>query len=208
MRQSVLCALLLLARPALADEPGLAPPAPEEPGLARTPPVKKEASAAGGFWQTRERGPRLKLGYRTFSVAEMSDRDARYHCFDLDVYIYSGYLRGGLGVEAGAEDSERDNFVINGVINLGAQYPARITPFADLTTTIGVLRRDVLDQDLVNLAYSFGIEGGAEVFVAGGVLVSVALGWRRQVFRHGGDDQVETVDVYFDSFTAKVGLGF
>ena len=77
-----------------------------------------------------------------------------------------------------------------------------------LPLSLGVLRRDVLYQDLVDFAYHVGIEGGAEVFIGPGVVFSATLGWRRQVFRHGGNNQVEAVYVYFDSLTIKVGVGF
>jgi hypothetical protein len=202
--------VLALAAPALADEPGVDPVGAEgeEPGLSRPP---KEPTGAGaprkGFWAPRDRGPRLKVGYRTFSVSEMGGRDARYHGVAVDVFVYSGIPRIGAGLEASADDTERGNFLIAGVINLGVQYPARLTPFLDFTWGGGVLRRDVLDQDLVDFAYHVGIEGGGELFL-GPVLVSLTLGWRRQAFRHEGNDQVEAVYVTFDSFTVKVGAGF
>jgi len=205
VRLLLLLPLLLATSVARADEPGIVAPSTEEPGLQRAPAAP---SGARGFWKPRERGPRLKFSYRTFSIGEMANRDARYHCFGVDAYIYSGYLRTGAGLEAGFEDSQRDNFIASGVINVGAQYPTRITPFLDLTIGLGLLRRDVLEQDLVDFAYSVGIDGGVEVFVGAGLLVSVGIGWRRQLFRHDGNDQVEPIYVYFDSFTAKVGFGF
>jgi hypothetical protein len=204
-----LLSLLGHAAPAAADEPGVEPSTEgEEPGLSRPRRVSAAVSRTRtGFWAPRDRGPRLKVGYRTFSVGEMGGRDARYHGAAIDVFVYSGIVRVGPGLEATADDTERDNFLIAGVINLGVQYPARLTPFLDFTWGGGVLRRDVLDQDLVDFAYHVGIEGGGELFV-GPVLVSLTLGWRRQAFRYEENDQVEAVYVTFDSFTAKVGFGF
>lgn len=187
-----------------AEEPGSTPPPADEPAIAR---VGAKASPAG-FWARRQRGPRLKLGYRTFSVTDLGARHARYHCATADLYIYSGLVRTGLGLEGGTETTQRDNFILGSTINLGAQYPARLTPFVDLILGLGVARRDLYNQDLVGFAYSFGIEAGTELFVYGGLLISAGLGWRRQVLRHGGNDQVEAVYVYYDSLTVKLALGF
>jgi len=203
--------LLLSSHPVRADEPGepgVVDRPTEEPGLERLAPVSvAPAAPRTGFWARRDRGPRLKLSYRTFTVAEMANRSARYHMGAIEYYIYSGILRTGAGLEAGAEDSPRANFTASGLLNVGVQYPCRLTPFADLTFGLGVVRRDVLDQDLVSFAWHMGLEGGVEWFVAGGVLVSLGVGWRREVHRHTGDDQVETVYLYYDRFTIKVGLG-
>jgi hypothetical protein len=185
------------------DEPGVAPPPDEEPALARPP-----APGTSGFFRRAERGPRLKVGYRTFSVAEMGDRSARYHCFDAHYYIFSGLFRAATGFEGSYEDTPRSSFILALNLAAGVQYPSRITPFLDFIFGAGAYRRDIVETDLVGFTYQFGIEAGTEVFIAGGVFVSAALGWRRQTFRYGGNDQVETVLVYFDSLTVKVGLGF
>lgn len=197
-------ALVAVGGLARADEPGPSPAEADEPALARA----GKRGRPSGFWALRERGPRLKIGYRTFSVSEQGDEDARYHLFTGDVYIYSGFIRAGLGLEGGPETTHRDNFILGSTINLGAQYPSRLTPFVDFVLGLGLIRRDLYDQDLVSFAYSVGIEAGAELFVVKSLLVSAALGWRRQVFRHGDSDQVEAVYVYYDSFTLKIGLGF
>lgn len=206
MRPWLVLVLLTLVpvRPALADEPGPNPAAADEPALDR---VDKRGKPSG-FWALRERGPRLKIGYRTFSVSDQGEEDARYHLFTGDVYIYSGFVRAGLGLEGGVETTYRDNFILGSTINLGAQYPARLTPFVDFVLGLGLLRRDVYDQDLVSFTYSVGLEAGVDIFIHKSFLLSAALGWRRQVFRHGDNDQVEAVYIYYDSFTLKIGLGF
>lgn len=190
-----------------ADEPGVAPPRPDEPAADRSV-TEHRAATPRGFWAPLDRGPRLKFGYRTFSVADMGDVEARYHCFAIDAYIYSGIVRAGLGVEGGADSTPRSNFILDGTVNLGVQYPMRITPFLEATVGFGFLRRDVLHEDLFGFIYHVGLEAGAEVFISSRFLVSAALGWRRQVFKFGENPDVEAAYVYFDSLTVKVGLGF
>jgi hypothetical protein len=199
---------VLVSWPAVggADEPGVAAPRPDEPAVGRS--VKEHRAAPRSFWAPRDRGPRLKFGYRTFSVADMGDVEARYHCFAIDAYVYSGIVRAGLGVEGGADSTPRSNFILDGTVNLGVQYPMRITPFLEATVGFGFLRRDVLHEDLFGFIYHVGLEAGAEVFISSRFLISTAVGWRRQVFKFSENPDVEAAYVYFDSFTVKVGLGF
>jgi hypothetical protein len=190
-----------------ADEPGVATLRPDEPAVSSGAKARG-ASTPRSFWAPLDRGPRLKFGYRTFSVTDMGEVEARYHCFAIDAYVYSGIVRAGLGVEGGADSTPRSNFILDGTVNVGVQYPMRITPFFETTVGFGFLRRDVLHEDLFGFIYHVGLEAGAEVFISTRFLLSTAVGWRRQVFRYGENPDVEATYVYFDSFTVKVGLGF
>ena len=208
-RVAALLAALLGATPAAAatggGEPGELDQLPQEPAVARA-----MLPLPSAFWQRRGWSPQLKfkVGYRTFAVADLADVRPRYHCFTLDAYLHASLLRAGIGLEVGAEDSARDNFLADLTLIAGVQYPAGLSPFVDVMWGGGFLRRDVYNTDLVGFIHHFGVEGGLELFLLGKFVASVALGWRRQVFEFDGNDQVETAMVYFDSFTVKVALGF
>jgi len=209
MRSGILLALaLLLCSDAFAaDEPGLSVAPADDPALGNDSPPSG-SSVLSRLFAPRPRGSWLKFGYRTFAVTDHGGDSARYHCFTVDFHYYSRYLRGGVGLEGGAEDTARNNYVGFGVLSGGVQYPARVTPYLDFIFGAGVLRRDVLHQDLVDFAYNVGLETGLDVFFGPGLLISTTMGWRRQVFSYGGHDQVDSAAVYFDTFTARVGFGF
>lgn len=203
MKRLLVAVLLILPGAGLASEPGIRPAEVDEPAKTR-----KRPSPPVSFFAPKGRGPVLKLGYRTFSVSEMGERDSRYHLATLHVYLLSSHLRAGAGLEGGPESSHRKNFIIDGMLSLGVQYPAGVTPFLDAEMGIGFLRRDVLERDLMEFIYHGGIEGGIEIYAHESILVSASVGWRRQVFRHSGSPDVEPVYIYFDSLLLWMGFGF
>jgi len=195
--------LALAAAPARADEPGVAS-SMDEPHLIRLQLLRP----ASGFWSRRPRGPSMEFMYRTYSVADMGGRSDRYHVFGVRRYVISRLLRLGGGLEAGFDAAERDNFLIGSSFNVGLQYPTGVTPFIDFVFGLGVLRRDFFNQDLYSFTYDLGLEAGVHFFVHPRFCLSTSIGWRRPAVRQGGDEQVETVYVYSDSFCARVGFGF
>jgi hypothetical protein len=200
-----LCALLAcLAAESRADEPGALPALVEEPGLLRAP----RRAEPRGLLGRRDRGPRMKLTYRTFSVGDQGDREARWHMFAVDRYFLSSLVRLGGGLEAGWESTLRSDFMLLTDLTVGVQYPCRLNPFLDSTYSFGLYRRDILHQDLYGFTYHIGLDAGVDFFVNPRFLLSAAIGWRRVVFRQVGDDETESVYLYFDSFTVRIGLGF
>ena len=117
-------------------------------------------------------------------------------------------MRAGGGIEFGVDSSPRDNFLISGSIIAGGQFPWRVTPFIDLVLCFGALRREVLHQNLYSFAYQVGLDFGADYFVHDRLFISTSIGWRHVGFRYPGNELVDAADVYFDSFTVKVGLGY
>lgn len=192
-----------LCAPAAADEPGIFLAGPEEPEFDGPPRL-----LAAPYFRRLERGPRLEFGYRTFTIGELANQDARFHCFAIDYHFYSGYFRSGVGVEVGGYSAPRKALLLEGTVHAGAQFPFRVTPFLDVLWGGGFTRRDILHQDQYGFSYHVGVEGGISFFIRETLLVSFTLGWRRQVFRHNGNVDVQAVYVYFDSLTIKTGLGF
>ena len=205
-----LCALLcmLWMTPALAQAPekpdGPATAHPDEPGMEEL--VRKAASEE--YWSRREEGPTMKFGYRTFAVSGVGGEDSWYHGVTLDYYFLSKFFRAGAGLEVSLDTSPRENFILGATLTAGAQFPYRVTPFVDFVLCLGVLRRDLLDQDIYSFTYHFGLDFGVDFFVHDQFLLSLALGWKHPVFRYAGNELVESADVFFDSFTLKLGLGF
>ena len=193
------------ARPAAADEPGERPPPLEEPALR---PRGADGTAGPSVWTRRPRGPRLEVSWRTFDLAEMAGRRGRYHMFAADYFFLSGVLRAAAGLEGGFVDGPRGNFLVGTDLRLGVQWPSRITPSLDLVIGLGVLRQDVLHDSLVGFAWQAGLEAGVHVFVHEWLFFSAAVGWRRLGYRQPGNDQVEPLNLFNDTLSVRVGLGF
>jgi hypothetical protein len=200
----VLLSLLTLTSPALAsDEPGITGVPRDEPALPSPPPA-----SSGGIWPRWERGPRLEASYRTFSIANQGDRRDWLHTFGADYYFISNILRAGGGIEGGFESARPNDFLFAANLSVGVQYPARFTPYLDLVLGLGYFHQGVMHQDLNCFAITLGIEAGIAVFVHQHLFLSAAVGWRHLGVRHPGDDFVDPATVYYDSFLARVGLGF
>lgn len=207
----ILClvaALEMAARPGAADEPGAAAPALEEPALAQQPKRGPPAVAASSSsaWR-RERGPRFEVSWRTFDLAEMAGRRGRYHTFQAEYFFLSSFLRLGAGLEGGFDTGQAGNFLMSNDLRLGAQWPARITPSLDAVLGLGLLRINVLHDNLVCFAWQAGLEASAHFFVTPRLFLSAALGWRRLVYRQPGNDQVQPLYIYNDTLSIRVGIG-
>ena len=202
-RAMVMVMVVCLASPALAQDPATEYHEKDEPGLHK--PLPKQAA---GYFSRRDKGASLRVGYRGFSVAEMAGRDTWYDNVTVEFYPVSKIVRAGGGLEFGGDSSDKDNYLLSGIITAGVQWPWRVTPFLDLSLCFGALRWEVFHEQIWSFTYQIGLETGADFFVHDTWFVSVALGWRHIVFRHPGDEQVEPADVYHDSFTVKVSVGF
>jgi hypothetical protein len=194
----------LLARPALADEPGVATSPADEPAADRP----ARAAVPRGLLARRDRGPRMKLSYRTFAVGDQGGRSARYHSFGVDGYFLSTYVRLGGGFEGAIDTTEHSNYLMTGNLVAGLQYPSRLNPFLDAVIGFGFYRRNIVHQDLYEFAYHVGLEAGTDFYVTSRLFISAAIGWRRAIFRQPSDEQIQSVYVYFDSLLVRLGFGF
>jgi hypothetical protein len=194
---------------------------------ARTVPQNPPAAEAspGGPWPYR---PRLKLGYRRFSLgalgapasasASASSSAAAsavagaaesFESLSLDLYPISGYLRAGtstqFGWQSGQFDRSGDYFLAQSLMS-GIQFPGRITPFAEVLAGAGYMRRAQTGAASLPGAYfQVGLEGGIELYVAGRAYTSIAIG-----YLHTGNFlvvQQSLTSVKQDSWALKVGIG-
>jgi hypothetical protein len=195
-----------LGTSAHADEPGMDGAVSEEPGL--SPRLLRSPPAPRGLFAPRSRGPSMELSYRSFSIADQGGRDQRFHVFAIERIFVSRILRLGGGFEGAFDSTPRDDFLLTTAVRVGIQHPSRLNPFLDAVFSFGVLRRDLLEQDLFSFTWHAGIEGGACFFLHPRFFLSFALGWRRVVVRHGGNEDVETAYFYYDSLAIRAGLGF
>jgi hypothetical protein len=170
--------------PAFADALHITAPPPEEPGF------------------EREHGPGFKLGLRRFVIPDQAGADTEALLGTLDFYVYSRFVRVGLGATGGV-GRPRDDIMALGTVSAGLQWPARITPFVEFDFGGGVYYRRMLAGQLF-WAHTLGVDAGVEIYLAGDFYVSAAAGWTRPVL-HGA---ASGYDLYFDTFAMKFGLGF
>lgn len=176
--------------------------------------------------------PRLKLSATRFAVDSIDHRPVPLTGGRLDVYPLSKrWMRGGIGLEGGTGKTSAVGSSINltyGLLGLtvGAQYPARITPFVEAHFSGGVLsgRQDgtatvggttIMGASGTTWLYGRGIDVGGEFYLSGRVYISAAIGWMRATW--GAPDfnaQVQNpqtplrlVDINSDSLLWKLGIG-
>jgi len=219
---------------ATAGKP-VAPPAPvataaATPAIASGAPavevVGAPASAAGpvaavppGDAQAG-RTATIGLAYRRFSFVQIGAVDsgsaagtAASEPFDsiaLDFYPISRTVRFGLstqyGWQSGRFDSRNGDYFIAQSLSLGLQRPGpTITPFAEAFAGAGYLRRFQFDRTIPTAYWQYGVDLGANLFVAEHGYVSLALGYLRPV--NGFAKMQSFTSVYVDTWSLKLGFG-
>jgi hypothetical protein len=117
-------------------------------------------------------------------------------------------LRFGIGLASGFENSQertkwwQHNFLIEVLLAVGIQYPARVTPYLELTIGLGAMHRNLYNQDTIDFTYSVGLDAGVDVFLYKQLNIGASIGYRRSVV------DVGEAKFFIDSFTFQVGLGF
>jgi hypothetical protein len=199
-----------------ADRPAWRPHA-DDPGIHQAI-HKVLVEARTGEPVEPERGPNganVKFWYRGFEFA-CATSVCFYHGVGIMAYpsawidLEGGWriLRFGIGLQAAGEDvQQRDtwwkhNFLLEGLLSIGIQYPWTLTPYAELIVGLGAVHRNLYNWDEINFAYSFSLEAGLEWFVYGSFNLSASVGWRRSVVDTGESSR------YADSVTFQVGFGF
>jgi hypothetical protein len=159
--------------------------------------------------------PRLKVSYRYLRVAPLERNPITFHSVALDGYVFSSYLRVGIGFEAGVGDQYDAWDAMIGA-SLGVQWPWRVTPFIDGRFDAGVLSGKILNTSRVSWLYAGGLEAGAEVYLWNRLYLSAALGWSHPVYTGidiaavMANPRAPVVEkrLETDTFTFRVGAGF
>lgn len=142
------------------------------------------------------------------------------------------WIRAGVGLTGGLGDAKVDVASANVVygllgVSVGAQYPARITPFVEAHAAGGFMTA-TLDRP-VNVGgltvdnasgttwlVTRGLDAGAEMYVFHRAYLSVSLGWLRSSWASPdfnpyapptATQNLRITTVTADSFLWKVGLG-
>ncbi len=190
----------------------------DDPGIQRSIEGVLEEARTGSFEPpaTGPHGARFRLFYKGYQfLCALENPACMYNGMGMMFYPTawldsSGFwraLRFGIGL-MGAGESKQDrtrwwqhNFGMEVLLALGLQYPARFTPYAEFVLGLGALHRNIYNKDLIDFAYSVGLEAGFEVYLTGHFNLNAAFGWRySQVNTAGGS-------FYANSWTVSVGIG-
>ncbi len=175
---------------------------------------------------------RLKLSLEGFSIATTLGMTVWLTGLHLEAYPLSRpWLRGGVGLTGGAGHAKLDDAhasLVYGLlgVSVGAQYPARITPFVEghlsggfMTATLD--RATVINGVAIDSAsgttwlVTRGLDAGAEIYTFGRAYVSTAIGWMRTTWASPAYDtsmpnssgSFRIVSVTGDSLLWKIGVG-
>jgi hypothetical protein len=135
--------------------------------------------------------PRLKLGYRRFIFEQLAAKgasgpgaDEPFSVLSIDLYPISSVWRFGLTAQYGWQEGtfrENGDAFFAGLTSLGWQIPGPvITPFFEGFAGGGLMQRTKKDLGLNTIATAFGqfgVDLGAEVFLARHFCLSLAMGW-------------------------------
>lgn len=203
-----------------------------------TAPAQGASNAAATAEQSASRphdNPRLKVSFRTFSIANLDASSLWLEGGQADVYPLSRrYVRLGLELEGGVGHGALDGHAASlsyGMLGagLGFQYPARVTPFVEGRVAGGVLHGSLDDGTAImptanstvtggsatTYMWLGGIDAGIELYAASRFYFSAALGWAHPTW-HGVDyaamkaaptSGVRYKDLTSDTFTVKLGIG-
>lgn len=176
---------------------------------------------------------RLKLSLEGFSIGTTWGMPVGLTGLHLEAYPLSRrWVRAGLGLTGGLGNATLNGTSASAVygqfgVSVGAQYPARITPFVeghaaggfmtaklDRPVTIGTIT--VRDASGTTWLVTRGLDAGAELYVFGRAYLSFSLGWMRSTWASPdynpyapatANQNLRITTVTADSLLWKVGLG-
>ena len=181
--------------------------------------------------------PRVGLSFRRFSFVRVgatapgsttgTAASEPFNSLSLDLYPLSTVVRFGLssqyGWQSGAFGGSGDWFLAEsftlggqGPILLGQGAPFRqITLFGEAYAGGGYMRRLQFDTTIPTVYWQFGVDAGADIFVARHGFVSLAFGYLHPVngfattkMTSGIVTSAAFTTVFVDTWSFKVGIGF
>jgi hypothetical protein len=182
------------------------------------PPAVSEEAAPAVPPPSETRTPRLKLGYRRFTFAQIgaagtsgAGADEPFDVVSVDLYPISSTWRFGLtgqyGWQEGTFRQNGDAFFAAG-LSLGWQIPGPVlTPFFETYAAGGLLQRTKSGLGLNSIATAYGAYGadlGTELFLAPRLFMSFAIGYVHLVDGFAR----KTFDTFsVDTWSFKLGFG-
>jgi hypothetical protein len=176
--------------------------------------------APGPWWSGEGRTATLQLAYRRFSFVQIGATDPGstsgaaisepFDSLSLDLYPVSRLIRFGLstqyGWQSGRFNSGSGDYFIAQSVSLGIQRPGPwVTPFVEGLAGAGYMRRFQFDRTIPTAYWQFGIDAGAQLFVASHGFVSAAIGYLHPV--NGFAKQQSFASLYVDTWSFKLGFG-
>jgi hypothetical protein len=192
----------------------VAPGAPEQDGV-----------SPEGEGVIPPRKPRLKLGYRRFTFAQIGTTqattpaaDEAFNVVSLEFYPVSSSIRFGLNTQYGWQEgtfrANGDAFIAGGT-SLGFQSPGPVfTPFVEGYAAAGMLQRTKKDlmpasgtglNSIATAIGQLGIDAGTEVFLAKNFCLSFALGYVHLTNAFARGNALESFST--DTWSFKLGVG-
>jgi len=212
-----------LGAPSPEGAPGLVAPAAEPAGAAAPPrsaqPPETDLRDTGARAEAprRPNTPRLKLGYRYFTFAQIGakadsgpGKDESFNVLSLDLYPVSSGWRFGLttqyGWESGTFRQGGDAFVAES-LSLGGQLPGAVaTPFFEVYGGGGLMQRTHAGLNAIASVYGqYGLDVGVDVFLARYLCMSFAFGYVHPA--NGFVKEQAYGSFSADTWSFKVGVG-
>jgi hypothetical protein len=147
------------------------------------------------------RGPAFLVGYRYFGVYDWVG-EGHSHAFTVEGYPFGQYvswLRIGLGLDVGFRTAEQHtDWIMNGFVSLGAQYPRRVAPYGNVQIGGGTMYRRRFGQGLTDGLLTVGVNAGATFRLSRTFVADLSIGYLYLFF----------ADLGFHSPNIRVGLGW
>lgn len=142
--------------------------------------------------------PVASLGARVFWMGEGND-PGPVAATEIDVNLMRHYLRLGFSTLIGVRIlPERDDLTFLENISVGISWPSRFSPYLVGRGGVGVMLSDRFGDERAFFLGSMGVEAGLDCWVNSWLDIAPALGYARLMVK----------GAYWDSFTAKIALGF
>jgi len=95
-------------------------------------------------------------------------------------------------------------------VGLQAREAVRgVTPFVEAQAGAGLRMYSTFHNTLPSLGWTFGAEAGVQLFLVDSFHVVGAVGWARPVVRiRQASGEKQQIDVYGDTVTVRLGVGF
>jgi hypothetical protein len=213
------------AAPAAADGASASiPSGPDASGSPVFEPTRGAGEPGGALPDEQEAPrppgkPRVKLGYRRFSFAQVPPTGMTgpgasepFDVLSVDFYPVSSTFRFGLSTQYGWQEGtfrqNGDAFFAQSV-SFGVQFPGpALTPFVEGYAGAGLMQRTKADLGLNTIATAYGqlgLDAGTEVFLARYFYLSFAVGY---VHLADGYARAKSFDSFsVDTWSFKVGVG-
>jgi len=166
--------------------------------------AREDLMARRGLYKLRKRSlwgrgaPLTSVGMRLSWMEEAADA-GQVTGAELDFNLSKTKVRVGLSTFIGIRRlSERGDLVFLENVSVGMQYPWRFSPYIVARGGLGTLISNRFGVDITYLIRTLGLEGGVDCRITKAIVITPSFGYIRCAIDN----------VYWNSFTAKLAVGF